>query len=110
MSNLDKILNALEMPETRASLKSDILKAAQAQKSQAVIKAPANDNKMIWMSAMAACFLFIAVMSLSFMQTSEPDITETEQWAEAAEVIGYSDLYEWVNEAEPADESDVQYN
>jgi len=59
--------------------------------------------------------LFISIFTVSFLRT--PDLqaptsitAEAKQWAEAAEVIGYDDLYAWVNEADTAEETEVQYN
>lgn len=98
MTDLEKLLSENTPPAPRSDLSERIVTAAKTVK-------PANDapkfRPLRALGSVAALAIAVVFVLQPLLQT-EPDTAVETQWAEAAETIGFADLYEWV-ESEPTD-------
>lgn len=103
MTDLNNLLNQVKSPEPSDLLKARILQQAKAQRPSETIPknhAPkaANDNGWKRWAALAAMAIILGVVgvgTLTPVQTNEVEAS-AELWAEAAQNMGYEDLYAWV--------------
>lgn len=93
MTDLNSLLDQVKSPEP-----SDLLKARIMQKAKSPRLSPnpqpANDNHWKRWTGVAAIAVVMGVVGLTTL-TSAP-LNEEEVWAEAAQDMGYGDLYAWV--------------
>lgn len=98
MTDFEKILAENTPPAPRADLSDRILATAQTVK-------PANDTpklRPIWAFGSVAVLAIAAFFLAQPMMQADPETVVDTQWAEAAETVGFADLYDWV-ENEPTD-------
>lgn len=109
MMELNTLLDQVEVPEPSDLLKARILQQARAQRPPApahkaaplkpaapkpAAPKPANDNhwkRWTGLAAMAVILGVVGFITLTPVQTSEEEV-----WANAAQNMGYGDLYAWV--------------
>lgn len=95
MTDLNSLLDQVKSPEPTESLKARIMQQAKTQRPIATPKT-ANDNHWKRWAAFAAMAVILGVVGLTTLtpvQTSEEDV-----WEEAAQNMGYEDLYAWVED------------
>jgi len=99
MTDLNNLLDHVKAPEPSELLKARILQQAKAQRASETVSknktlSAANDNHWKRWAGLAAMAIILGVVGLTTftpVQTSEEDV-----WAEAAQNMGYEDLYAWV--------------
>lgn len=103
MTDLDKLLDSVQSPEPSDLLKARILREARSLRpaEKASETAPANDRAWTqnfsvkkW-GAVAALALVFGVVGFSTMSPTST-VDQTDYVAEAADTMGYDELYAWV--------------
>lgn len=93
MSDLNSLLDQVKSPEPSDLLKARILQQAKSQTVNQSPK-PANDTHWKRWVGVAAIAVVMGVVGFTTLYSAPP--SEEEVWAEAAQDMGYGDLYAWV--------------
>ena len=94
-TDLNKRLDSYKAPNPSDLLKARIMTTAASQSS------PARISLTKRFMPIAASLLAVCAVGVTTLQMGQTTKTESTAWQEAAEALGFDDIYDWVEAEEP---------